>query len=176
MIPKFLNQAAWQQAELLMQPVFIRVIDNIRKQLEQSTWKGSYRNTEVWAESVSAETQMQVTQLQKELTEATPEHAEAIQQKLEQLPQPFPGYELCLEKGDRHIAVDLWELCYCICFQNYQPDESQADGGQSQSPVVVDHSLIDDQGEVDWHQLDAKTKERVSAIFAKLPAGAEPVE
>lgn len=154
-----------------MQPVFIRVIDNIRKQLDQSSWKGSYRDVKVWPEGVSPETQTRVTQLQKELAEASDDQIEGIQQALDQLPQPFPGYELCLEKGDRQITVDLWELCYRICFRDYQSDESQA-----HSPVVVDQSLIDDQGEVDWHQLDAKTKEQVSAIFTDLPTVAEPVE
>lgn len=171
MTPKFLNQEAWQQAEVLMQPVFIRVIDNIRKQLERSAWKGSYRDVKIWPETVSPEAQTRVIQLQQELAEASPEQARAIQQTLEQLPQPFPGYELCLEKGDRHITVDLWELCYRICFHDYQPG-----GNSDQSPVKVDRSLLDAEGEVDWHRLDDKTKELVGAIFSGLPTVAEPVE
>ena len=43
MKPKFKNKQAWEQAQLLMQPAFIRVIDNLRKQLEQSSWKGTYQ-------------------------------------------------------------------------------------------------------------------------------------
>lgn len=172
MSPKFLNQESWQQAELLMQPVFIRVIDNIRKQLDQSSWKSSYRDVSIWPDGVSPGIQAQVTQLQKELSAASPEQAAQIQQALDDLPQPFPGYELFLEKGDRHVSVNLWDLCYQICFRDYQPDNTVS----ASAPVTVDSSLIDEQGEVDWHRLDAKTKELVSHIFAKLPTVTEPVE
>ncbi|MGE5656483.1 MAG: hypothetical protein ACM37W_07700 [Actinomycetota bacterium] len=46
MRPKITNMIAWQQAELLMQPAMIRVIDNIRKQLEQSAWTGTYQEVQ----------------------------------------------------------------------------------------------------------------------------------
>ena len=36
MNPKFKDIIAWEQAQLLMQPAFIRVLDNLRKQLELS--------------------------------------------------------------------------------------------------------------------------------------------
>jgi len=42
MNPKFKDITAWEQAQLLMQPAFIRVLDNLRKQLENSLWKGTY--------------------------------------------------------------------------------------------------------------------------------------
>lgn len=46
MRPKITNTIAWQQAELLMQPALIRVIDNIRKQLENSAWAGTYQEVQ----------------------------------------------------------------------------------------------------------------------------------
>jgi hypothetical protein len=42
MQPKFANELAWQQAEFLMQPIYIRIIDRIRQQSEISTWTVSY--------------------------------------------------------------------------------------------------------------------------------------
>jgi hypothetical protein len=42
MQPKFANELAWQQAEFLMQPIYIRIIDRIRQQSEVSTWDVSY--------------------------------------------------------------------------------------------------------------------------------------
>ena len=42
MIPKFVDELAYQQAEFLMQPIYIRIIDRIRQQSEQSSWKVSY--------------------------------------------------------------------------------------------------------------------------------------
>ncbi len=36
--PKFKNKSEYNQAQLLMQPIFIRVIDNIRKESESSGW------------------------------------------------------------------------------------------------------------------------------------------
>lgn len=46
MKPKIKNEVAWQQASVLMQPALIRVIDNIRKQLEESTWQGTYEEVQ----------------------------------------------------------------------------------------------------------------------------------
>ena len=42
MQPKFADELAWQQAEFLMQPIYIRIIDRIRQQSETSTWQVSY--------------------------------------------------------------------------------------------------------------------------------------
>ncbi|MEM9275655.1 MAG: hypothetical protein AAGA80_22235 [Cyanobacteria bacterium P01_F01_bin.143] len=45
MKPQFKTRPAWDKAQLLMQPAFIRILDNIRKQLETSTtWKGSFKD------------------------------------------------------------------------------------------------------------------------------------
>lgn len=46
MKPKFKDTLAWQQAEILMQPALIRVLDNIRKQLEDSSWEGTYEDVQ----------------------------------------------------------------------------------------------------------------------------------
>lgn len=47
MLPKFADELAWQQAEFLMQPVYIRVIDRIRQHSEQSTWQVSYEEVQL---------------------------------------------------------------------------------------------------------------------------------
>jgi len=44
---KITDTVAWQQAELLMQPTFIRIIDNIRNQLDESAWKGTYEDADL---------------------------------------------------------------------------------------------------------------------------------
>ncbi|MEG3938722.1 MULTISPECIES: hypothetical protein [unclassified Microcoleus] len=125
MKPKITSPIAWQQAELLMQPAMIRVLDNIRKQLEESPWTGTYQNVEV----------------------------------------PIPGYQLILEHQGEQKSVDIWELCYQICFVNYPPAHSQI---QSQE-VVIDTSLIEeDTGDVDWNRLDAKASQLIQEIFANL--------
>lgn len=160
MTPKFADSIAWQQAELLMQPVFIRVIDNLRKQLEQSSWKGVYRDAPVWAADVPIETQTRVAQLQQQLVNAPPEQAAAIKQTLAHLPRPHPGYELCLTQPDRQINIDLWDLCYRICFDRYSPADQT---------VAIDTTLIDETGDVDWQRLDEKAKRIIEAIFAELP-------
>lgn len=168
-MPKFSDALAWEQAELLMQPTFIRVIDNIGKQLEQSTWKGTYIDTQIWAEGTSDATKAQVAQLQQQLATAKPTEAEAIQTQLEQLPKPYPGYQLCLEQSDRKITVDIWQLCYQICFRNYSPILNAMD---KDLIVEVDTSLIDSTGEVDWLCLDNKTKQLIEQIFTSLPSEA----
>ncbi|MEG4501146.1 hypothetical protein QUB05_28905 [Microcoleus sp. F10-C6] len=125
MKPKITSPIAWQQAELLMQPAMIRVLDNIRKQLEESVWTGTYKEVQI----------------------------------------PIPGYQLILEHQGEQLSVDIWELCYRVCFVNYQPAHTQI---QSQE-VVIDTSLIDDEtGDVDWNRLDAKASQLIQEIFANL--------
>ncbi len=125
MKPKITSPIAWKQAELLMQPAMIRVLDNIRKQLEESPWTGTYQNVEV----------------------------------------PIPGYQLILEHQGEQKSVDIWELCYQICFVNYPPAHTPM---QSQE-VVIDTSLIEeDTGDVDWNRLDTKASQLIQEIFANL--------
>lgn len=162
MTPKFADMTTWHQAELLMQPTFIRLIDNIRKQLEQSQWKGTYRDVALWAEEVPLEVRETVAQLQQQLKTASPTQAAEIEVTLAHLPAPFPGYYLRLDQNDRQVEVDLWELCYQICFEDYSM-------GNDRQPVAVDTSLIDDLGEVDWHRLDDKARQVVEQVFDNLP-------
>ncbi len=132
MKPKFKNTMAWEQAEILMQPAFIRIIDNIRKQLDQSSWQGTYQDVQL----------------------------------------PYPGYQLCLTREDNTVRVDIWNLCFQVCFLDYYPpeiDESAFEENLSQE-VEIDTSLLDDTGEVDWQRLETKAQQLVKQIFANLPS------
>lgn len=44
MKPKFKTTQDWERAQILMQPSLIRVVDNIRKNLDESNWKGTYED------------------------------------------------------------------------------------------------------------------------------------
>ncbi|MEM6753770.1 MAG: hypothetical protein AAF630_12435 [Cyanobacteria bacterium P01_C01_bin.38] len=160
MPPKITNSIAWQQAELLMQPTFIRVVDNVRKVLDNSSWKGTYHDVLNWAAGTSEETKAIVTQLVQELETATPEQGSQIRETLAKLPTPHPGYHLCLQRQEQQVNVDLWELCYQVCFVEYT---------LSDDPVDIDTSLIDESGDVEWNLLDKKAKRVVEEMFAKLP-------
>ncbi len=46
MQPKFADELAWQQAEFLMQPIYIRIIDRIRQQSETSAWQVTYEEVQ----------------------------------------------------------------------------------------------------------------------------------
>jgi hypothetical protein len=165
MPPKFADSIAWQQAELLMQPAFIRVIDHIGKQLERSPWKGTYQDIQIWSEDVPVTVQAEVTELQQQLADATPAEAVKIEQMLADLPRAIPGYELRLEHQGQQISVELWDLCYRVCFDRYNP---AADCLEDQ-PVTIDTALIDATGEVDWQHLNEKAKQLVEQIFTDLP-------
>ena len=160
MPPKITNPVAWQQAELMMQPAFIRIVDNIRKLLEKSSWKGTYHDVLIWAAGTSDETKAIVTQLVQELEAATPEQAQAIRETLAKLPTPHPGYHLCLQRQEQQVNVDLWELCYQVCFVGYTLSEDTVD---------IDTSLLDETGDVEWNLLDIKAKKVVEEMFASLP-------
>lgn len=164
-MPKFTNMTSWQQAELLMQPAFIRIIDQIRKQLDQSRWKGTYQDILIWPTGTPEETKSNFLQLRQQLEVATPEEVDEIEQALTQLPSPYPGYLLCLQYQDKQVNVDLWELCYQVCFRNYIP----ALGESLDQEVEIDTSLIDETGDVDWQPLDDKARQLVESLFASLP-------
>lgn len=150
-----------QQVELLMQPAFIRLIDNIRKQLEQSPWQGSYQTIENWPEGTTPEIQARVSQLQQQLDRATPAQSVELTQALAELPQPEIIYQLSLKNQEHQFEVNIWDLCYQICFCDF-PAIAE-DNNQ------VDASLIDVDGEVDWHRLDLKTRQLVEEVFHNLP-------
>lgn len=160
MPPKISNSVAWQQAELLMQPAFIRVVDNIRKLLDVSSWTGTYQDVLIWPTGTTDETKAIVTKLLQDLEAVTPEQALEIRETLSRLPMPHPGYHLCLQRQQQQISIDLWELCYQVCFREYIP------GNET---VSIDTNLIDENGDVDWQRLDTKTKELVEQVFANLP-------
>ena len=126
MQPKFTSELAWQQAEFLMQPIYIRIIDRIRQQSEVSTWKVTY----------------------------------------EEIRDPHPINYLCLESAGKLLKYDIWDLCYQVCFLNYDGSHSDA---QSQI-VEIDTSLIDMEAQTpDWHRLDHKAKDVIANIFEHLP-------
>lgn len=125
MKPTFKNTIAWQQAELLMQPALIRIIDQVRKQVEETNWKAIYRDVQT----------------------------------------PIPGYELCLERNGASVCVDVWELCYQVCFRDYHPTHTE----QESQEVEIDTSLIDETGDVDWQGLDSKAQQLVKQVFDRLP-------
>jgi hypothetical protein len=170
----------WRQAEALMQPAFIRLVANLGKRLDESAWKGQYEDVLVWPEGIEEATKAQVLQLREELTALdlqTDAHSvarsAAIEQALATLPAPFPGYRLCLSQADQQVCVDLWEICYRICFRDYDVESgtsrSRGFGQPASDSVEVDTTLFDETGEVDWDRLDAKTCKLVDQIFAALP-------
>jgi hypothetical protein len=157
-----------------MQPAFIRLLDNLRKQLEQSTWKGDYEEVPLWGAGVSQEVQAQVAELRAQLAKAiSPTEVATLEKALADLPTPFPGYLLHLSQGEQRVTLDIWELCYQICFRDYDTNTgtSRPRGfGQSQgTSVEVDTTLFDGVGEVDWNHLEDKTRNLVERLFAGLP-------
>ncbi|NEO54041.1 MAG: hypothetical protein F6K54_13715 [Okeania sp. SIO3B5] len=125
MKPKINNITAWKQAELLMQPAFIRLLDHIRKKLDNSVWQGDYQEVQT----------------------------------------PIPGYRLDLEHQDQKVSIDIWELCYQVCFSNYHVTHSSEETVE----VEVDTSLLNDEGSVNWEHLDEKALKVVENMIADLP-------
>jgi len=46
MKPTFKTNQAWEQAQTLMQPILIRVVDHLRQRVEASDWQGDYEEIE----------------------------------------------------------------------------------------------------------------------------------
>ncbi|MFO5438989.1 MAG: hypothetical protein ACLBM4_10035, partial [Dolichospermum sp.] len=66
-----------------------------------------------------------------------------------------------LQNQQERVNIDLWDLCYQICFLNYSPERGAVD---------IDPNLIDEYGDVDWQNLENKTQQLVKQLFASLPA------
>lgn len=117
MQPKFKNLLEYEKAQLLLQPIYIRLIDNIRQESELLEWDVSY----------------------------------------EEITEPFPGYILSLKKDNYLTKYNIWELCFKICFNAYEQGQI--------TPVETDKILIDDNGELDWQQIEIKTKKLVKSLL-----------
>ncbi|MGB3309569.1 MAG: hypothetical protein WBG32_04385 [Nodosilinea sp.] len=155
----FATPADETQATQLLQPCLIRVVDNIRKHTETLNWRSDYLEQARWPGDTTAAQRQQVRDLAAQLEGASAAEAGAIRQQLSQLPTPVPGYQLRLTQGgdaaptdqDYTATLDVWELCFAVCFSGYQPEQ----------PVTVDPALIDPDGEINWLTLDEKAKSLV---------------
>lgn len=174
--PQISDLVTWNQAERLMQPAFIRLIDNFRKGIESSTWKSHYEDLQDWPEGTTEAQKRRWEVLTSQLETPAPVDEAAIAAELGKLPQPRLSYHLHLEKGPHSVQLDLWQLCYQVCFRNdasisLPPRTSEGSELATQSrSVAIDESLLTADGEVDWVQLDLKVKGIVHQILASLPA------
>ena len=158
-MPQFATAQDQRYAQALMQPALIRIIDNIRKQLEGSDWAGSYRDELCWPTDTTAEQKQQYLALQKMLETATPNEHDQIQATLAGLPEPQHIYTLCLNKQEQQQEINIWQLCYRLC-----RTEAATDG-----PITIDTRLLDSEmGDVDWIALDQKAKQMVEEAFQAL--------
>ncbi|MEL6555005.1 MAG: hypothetical protein AAFQ63_16295 [Cyanobacteria bacterium J06621_11] len=165
-MPTFATSLDRAKIDQLMQPALIRVIDNIRKQLDQVSWKGGYEEKLIWPEGTTPEQQQEYAALQKVLHGVPPEEHDRVAALMSKLPQPSPIYTLRLKK-DNHDdqTVDIWALCYRVCTVT---SEIATDETNSAEQLKADEHLFDESGEVDWRMLDDKTKQLVEGIFEQL--------
>jgi hypothetical protein len=153
------------QADQLMQPCLIRVIDNLRKHTETLDWHSEYIEHLLWPSHTTTVQQQQFADLTAALHQATPEEALHLEQALSQLPAPIPAYELRLTRQAQTASLDVWELCFRVCFQNYTPHQ----------PVSVDTTLLDPSGDIDWITLDEKARALVNQSLSQaIRADREP--
>ena len=158
-MPQFATAQDQRYAQALMQPALIRIIDNIRKQLDASDWEGSYRDDMEWPTETTAEQKQQYLALQELLETATSEEHDQIQAALAQLPAPQHLYTLCLKQPNRQKEIDVWQLCYQLC----------AVASSNNGPISIDTSLLDlEAGDVDWIALDQKAMRLVKETFKAL--------
>ena len=185
MAPNITDAQSWQQANLLLQPIFIRLIDHFRKILEGSEWVGEYQTQELWAESVEEAVKLRrktLVQILENPETIAPEEVESLQAELAALPAPYPGYELFIFQKDQPdpqplARFDLWELGYQICFSNYHSNDQNPTHPNNQNPThltadspaaIVDQTLLDEEGEVEWNAVDTKTAQVVATLFENL--------
>lgn len=90
----------------------------------------------------------------------------------EEVTEPFPGHQLVLENGNNQMRVNIWDLCFQVCFANYQPQPfvDNLPGNEEDLRVEIDQQLFNAQGEVDWTALDQKAGHCVEKLLAALPS------
>lgn len=169
------GHASWEQAERLMQPAFIRLMDHLRHQLEQTDWASQYETLNQWPPGTTPEEQTIVTTLLTLLeTSASLQQQEQIEDQLAELPQPIPVHLLHLTKENAQVTLNLWELCYQICLQDYTPCLSRSTFIEvPPAEMQADDSLFAEDGEVDWTALDQKTANVVAGAFKTLTGDPE---
>lgn len=160
MRPTFATDHDQALASYLMQPCLIRIIDNLRKATENLDWQSEYTQAQHWPEGTTADQKQQVADLCTQLDQADADAAAPLEQALRQLPTPTPIYHLRLTQGERVATLDVWELCFRLCFVDYHPGQ----------PVTVDGGLIEADGEIDWITLDEKAKALISQALAEATA------
>lgn len=150
-----------------MQPALIRVIDNIRKQLDVSPWQGRYEDETIWPEGTTDQQQQTYIQLQQQMEAVDPETYDQLQSQLDQLPRPQHLYTLCLSKDGQEQRIDLWQLCYQVCCTNY--DATELEVAQLETALEIDTTLFDAEiNDIDWVKLDEKAKRLVENVFEQL--------
>ncbi|MGB3294254.1 MAG: hypothetical protein WBB01_14800 [Phormidesmis sp.] len=165
-MPKFATPLDRAKVEQLMQPALIRVIDNIRKQLDSTAWQGRYEEELIWPAGTTPEQQQDYQELQKQLHGVPPAEHDRVAALISQLPQPSPLYTLRLtKKSHADQTVDIWALCYWVCMAGDRQDLESED-----LEIAADNRLFDTEGAVDWQQLDDKTRALVTNIFQALPS------
>ncbi|MEN8445887.1 MAG: hypothetical protein ABG776_12825 [Cyanobacteria bacterium J06555_13] len=177
-MPKFATALARAKTEQLMQPALIRVIDNIRKQLDVSDWQGNYEEELIWPEGTTPEQQQEYAALQKVLHGVPPEEHDRVANLMSQLPQPRPLYTLRLTKANQSdCLIDIWALCYQVCAVSFKGAVSyvaesvpQGENLETESLLEADDDLFNDEGDVDWQVLDDKTKGLIENIFESFPS------
>ncbi|QQE64118.1 hypothetical protein GFS31_07960 [Leptolyngbya sp. BL0902] len=160
MLPTFATDRDHALANHLMQPCLIRIIDNLRKATENLDWQIEYTQAQHWPEGTTEAQRQQVAELAAQLDQADADTVPQIEQALCQLPTPTPIYHLRLTQGERVATLDVWELCFRLCFVDYEPGQ----------PVTVDESLVEADGEVDWITLDEKAKALITQALTAATA------
>lgn len=168
MKPHIHDLKTWNQAELLLQPAFIRLIDNFRKAVEGTDWESRYEDLQDWPAGTTEAEKARWAELSALLESTQPVDMNAVEAELSALPTPELSYRLNIEQGEQQIQFDLWQLCYQVCFQAYVPG-LPSDVGHETQAVEIDDCLLDAQGEVDWVALDSKVLSIVEQIMQSLP-------
>ncbi|MBD2654803.1 hypothetical protein H6G45_15190 [Synechocystis sp. FACHB-383] len=91
--------------------------------------------------------------------------------RYEEVEEPIPGHRLILENEGQTYGVNIWDLCFQVCFANYQPQPfgDQLPDEDEVFTAEIDQQLFNDQGEVDWTKLDDKARHCVTTLLAALP-------
>lgn len=142
MKPIFQDPEAWERAQLLLQPIYIRVVDNIRKYLEQAG--------EGWVDSF---TEVQTPRPGYLLRLHRPGAPEATAAEFDLWALCF---QVCFQQFPGSARVTT---------------PTVTDSAEAETVVEIDRSLFDEDDEVDWDAVDRKSMAIVQQALGPLLKG-----
>ena len=85
----------------------------------------------------------------------------------EEVQEPLPGHQLSLTHEDTSVTINIWDICFKVCFIDYQFSSNQL--SQDSIMVEIDNNLFNEDKQINWQHLKTKTEKTIQTIINNFP-------